>query len=461
MMRPRDRAIGARGLGARAVWAGALAAALLLSGCSGVNAGSSAEASFTEQFGSDPDVASLDLRSSNDLPWVGSTSGTVVAREGLDETEVRDLTDRVGRYLAAHRDNTGAFGIESDGLSFPVAGDKAANARTLEIVAELRSDERLASADLSGMEFVVTNAGDAFAMAEELPELAERLGLDPDFEFSVFTAYDSAAGSVDGSVELAGAYGDWIMTAAAVHASVAAQVEASRIAAGPESIELRVADERFVPEATELAETAMAGAGIPLTVSSDQLRLDDGADGTAARELLAGLDDETIARIESSEASGRVIRITARTRDDLVPLGEAIDASPDSAAFSTIELRLAGEDGGFARSAGSIDIFAEPGTLASRASAGAGLAGTAGVSSVSMARERLDVSLSEDVAPDDFARFAAALKSAALPGDWVCLFSDTADTLCMTAADTLSTRGSTYEDHPSWTAFVRAWNTAS
>ena len=456
MTRRRDRAGGAHEPRARAVWAGALAVALLLSGCSGVNAGSAAEASFTGQFASDPDVASLDLRSSNDLPWVGSTSGTVVAREGLDETQLRDLTDRVGSYLAAHRDNTGAFGIEADGLSFPVAGDRAANERTLEIVSELRGDARLASANLSGMEFVVTRAEDAFAVAEELPVLAGRLGLEPDFEFRVSSAGDSE----DGSVELAGTYGDWITTAAAVHGSVAGQVGVSRIAAGPDSIELRVPEELFVPEATELAETALAGSGIELTVSSDQLRLDDGSDGTAARELLARLDDETSARIESSEAGDRVIRITARTRDDLVPLGEAVDAAPEAAAFTTIELRLAGEDGGFSRSEGSIDVFAEPGGVAGRVTAAVAVAVTDGIASVSMARERLDVSVADDVAPDDFARFAAALKSAAAEGDWVCVFSDTADTLCVTADDRISEGDSSYADHPSWSAFVRAWNTA-
>lgn len=437
----------------RAVAVAALAAALTLGGCASVNAGSAAERSFTEAFASDPAVASLDLRSSNDLPWIGATSGTVVARDDLDETELQELTDRVGRFLAEHASNTGAFGIEAGAFSFPVAGDQAANERTLGIVSELQGDGRLVRADLSTLEFEVSDAEHAFAVAEEVPELSERLGLERDLPFSVSTSA--------GDVQLAGVPGEWVAEAEAVREAVAPQVGVSRITAGPESIELRVPDELFVPEATELAEAALEGSGIDLTVSSDQLRLDDGSDGTDARNLLGRLDDGTIARIASTEVSGSVIRMTVRSREDLVPLGKALDAAPESAAFSTIELRLAGEDGGFGRSAGSIDVFAEPGSLADRAAAGAALAGTDGIASVSMARQRLEISAAEGVAGDDFARFAAVLKRSALPGDWVCIFSGSADTLCVTADGTLAERDQSYDDHPSWSAFVRAWNTAS
>ena len=59
-----------------------IVAALLLSACSGVNAGSASKQDLERAFAEDPAIESMDLRVANDLPWVGGVSGDIIAKEG-------------------------------------------------------------------------------------------------------------------------------------------------------------------------------------------------------------------------------------------------------------------------------------------------------------------------------------------------------------------------------------------
>ena len=64
-----------------------IVAALLLSACSSVNAGSASKQDLERAFAENPAIESMDLRVANDLPWVGGVSGDIIAKEGLDEVD--------------------------------------------------------------------------------------------------------------------------------------------------------------------------------------------------------------------------------------------------------------------------------------------------------------------------------------------------------------------------------------
>ncbi|MBK0418466.1 hypothetical protein JD276_05385 [Leucobacter sp. CSA1] len=158
----------------------------------------------------------------------------------------------------------------------------------------------------------------------------EPLGLDEGLTVSVHTE--------DGAVQLEGAPGPWLAQSAEVWEGVGRQIEVSGIRATPELAELRVADELHVSEATEIAEPMLSGSGMRLAVSSGLLQFGEGADGAAARDLLASLDDDTVARVQSSWAGEGVIHIRTGARDDLLPIARAVGELPEASVFDTIGL---------------------------------------------------------------------------------------------------------------------------
>ncbi|MFC7759122.1 hypothetical protein ACFQY4_14855 [Catellatospora bangladeshensis] len=97
-------------------------------------------------MGGTPDVAEIDAKGSNSLPFLGTASGTLVVAEGTPADRVTELAADLRRYVA---DQDGVEGrIEADGVAFTVVADKA---RTDEVVALWRSltaDTRVRRADI-------------------------------------------------------------------------------------------------------------------------------------------------------------------------------------------------------------------------------------------------------------------------------------------------------------------------
>ena len=90
---------------------GVIVAALLLSACSSVNAGSASKQDLERAFAEDPAIESMDLRVANDLPWVGGVSGDIIAKEGLDEADLRALIERLAKFSASHKGCSVSVGV--------------------------------------------------------------------------------------------------------------------------------------------------------------------------------------------------------------------------------------------------------------------------------------------------------------------------------------------------------------
>lgn len=227
----------------------------------------------------------------------------------------------------------------------------------------------------------------------------------------------------------------------------------------PESVELRVAREQDVGAATGAARAALAGSALRLTVSSDLVRLGEGSTGGSARDLLAGLPDETVSLIESTWTDDEALHVTAVSLAALPRLAKEIAVLPGSDRFSTIALKVMGEQ----PASGALppfEVYADPAELPDRTSAGLALARTKGVDTVQIARGRVEIALAGFVAEERAGDYAGLLKAAARVGDWSCLDAGENGKLCTEAQDAIALADVPNDDHPGARAFVEAWNAA-
>lgn len=127
--------------------AGVVAATLLLSGCSmHVDAGSAAADEAESALSRIDGVASVRANGTNNLPFAGTASATVVTDDHLSDTALHDLTDAVGRWVHGRHSTTAS--IEADGYRFPVRSTAVLNARQLAVVDGLRHDDRWIGGDV-------------------------------------------------------------------------------------------------------------------------------------------------------------------------------------------------------------------------------------------------------------------------------------------------------------------------
>ena len=127
------------------------AATLLLTSCTGhVDAGSAGADAARDELARIDGVATVRADGSNDLPFAGTTTATVVTEDDLSDDRLQRVTDAVGRWIADHRGSvTYSADVEADGFVFTVQPTKPANARVLDVVDGLRGDERWLGAVLS------------------------------------------------------------------------------------------------------------------------------------------------------------------------------------------------------------------------------------------------------------------------------------------------------------------------
>ncbi|WP_139200654.1 hypothetical protein [Curtobacterium sp. MMLR14_010] len=125
-----------------ATTAAGVAIAVMLSGCSmHVDAGS-AGARKAEQALADIDgVRSVSGMGTNDLPFAGTVTAFVVTDDDLSDTELRTVTDEVGRWAVQHSGASVTYSarIEADGFGFYVARHRSENTPVLAVVDDLRA----------------------------------------------------------------------------------------------------------------------------------------------------------------------------------------------------------------------------------------------------------------------------------------------------------------------------------
>lgn len=449
--------------------AAALTVALTLSGCGNVNAGSAGVAEMQRVFADDPAIESLDLGGANDLPWVGVVSGDVIAKEGLDEAQLRDLIDRLAQFSAAYDGARISVNVQSDGVQFPVASDKGEREAYLSIGLKLRDDPRVLVTEFAPGRSLTVTAADpeaVFALASELP--AELAALPDTGEAEIDLA------SVNGEVTLEGTPGPWTELAGRVWLG-AQQYGVTRVAATPETLQMRVEREQDVEDAQNFARYALERSQLQLTVSSDKLQLAEGASGESARTLLAALDDDTVSRVATSWSDDKTLHVTARTLADAAPLADAISALREADVFGTIAIFVSAEDAkaaeGSDSAAGDADagrtaetsvlmVYADPSDLPAQVANALQVLKEPGAESVQISRDRIALAVSESVGEKNLGRFAPVLKSIAAAGDWVCVARPSSAQLCTTAMPEISAEDLGYAEHESARDFIKQWNAA-
>lgn len=129
----------------------AVAAVLGTAGCTNhLNAGSGAGEDFADHFRGVDGVAAVAGNGTNNLPFSGEASVTAVLDDDLSDARVTELVDDMGRYTADHTNSTLGWSgrVVVDGYEIPLAAKRVANHRILDLLAEVRHDDRFAGGEL-------------------------------------------------------------------------------------------------------------------------------------------------------------------------------------------------------------------------------------------------------------------------------------------------------------------------
>ena len=161
-------------------------------------------------------------------------------------------------------------------------------------------------------------------------------------------------------------------------------------------------------------------------MSSDLLGVASGSNGDAARTLLAALTDVAIGKVMTSWTSDTVLQIAVASPGDAQLLADELSRLPQSREFNTLAI-FVHPDGAFpgepAKNVGDeiLSVYAEPRELSAQVTNARRLLGEPGAQSVSIARDRIELSVSDSVGENDLAGYAVELKSVAATGQWTCV----------------------------------------
>ncbi|WP_139195937.1 hypothetical protein [Curtobacterium sp. MCBA15_009] len=123
----------------------AVATVLATAGCTNhLNAGSGAGEDFADHFRTVDGVAAVTGSGTNNLPFSGEASVAAVLDDDLSDARLTDLVDEMGRYAADHTNGSLRWSgrIVVDGYQIPLAAKRTPNHRTLDLLAEVRHDDR-------------------------------------------------------------------------------------------------------------------------------------------------------------------------------------------------------------------------------------------------------------------------------------------------------------------------------
>ncbi len=237
-----------------------------LAGCGSVNAGTAGKRTTEREFRNDPAIESVELTSSNTLPWSGSVGGSLTARAGLSDDELAELVDRVGAFESQKHDGASvSLQVVVDDVTLHVLPDRARNARLVAVANQLRGDTGVVSAEIempvargARLTALTVSADRAFELAAATPEPLREQADEPPVEIDV---------SSEDGVSLEGVQGGtWIADAQRVWATVGLRVRVDELQATPETIDLHVADPTEVAAARQAAESALGDHTTSLSV---------------------------------------------------------------------------------------------------------------------------------------------------------------------------------------------------
>lgn len=116
-----------------------------LTGCA-IDKGTALAADFEEEWAGTPDVATVRTTKNNTLPFRGTSTGTLILKDGTSTDRVTRLAGEMRQYVARHDHITGR--ITADGVTFTVAADASRTGEVLALWRSLTADSQVTGADL-------------------------------------------------------------------------------------------------------------------------------------------------------------------------------------------------------------------------------------------------------------------------------------------------------------------------
>ncbi|MEU9954983.1 hypothetical protein [Streptomyces sp. NPDC050982] len=117
-----------------------------LTGCA-IDKGTALAADFEENWAGTPDVANIRTTKNNTLPFKGTSTGTLVLKNGTSADRVTELVGEMRKYVAHHDKITGR--IAADDITFTVVADAGRTGEVLALWRSLTADDRVAVADIN------------------------------------------------------------------------------------------------------------------------------------------------------------------------------------------------------------------------------------------------------------------------------------------------------------------------
>ncbi|MDQ0946648.1 hypothetical protein QFZ24_000571 [Streptomyces phaeochromogenes] len=119
---------------------------LSLSGCA-IDKGTALAADFEDNWAGTPDVAKIRTTKNNTLPFKGTSTGTLILKDGTSADRVTKLVGKLREYVARHDKVTGRIAV--DGITFTVVADEGRTREVLALCRSLTADDRVADADIN------------------------------------------------------------------------------------------------------------------------------------------------------------------------------------------------------------------------------------------------------------------------------------------------------------------------
>ena len=432
-----------------AVPAIALAAILLLTGCGPINAGAAAADHFTEHMSGEPGVAEVQVSATNDLPFYGAVTATVVLDQGADDAALVVVVDRMAAYLRDHSGGRVSWAMSAavDGFALGVTGGDDENHATIDLLEQARSVDgilggRLRSALNGGYDedyfFTIADPARFIATLGQLVPLgfpgAVQVGDDDDT--FVVTSTDE---------------GELPVAEIAAYEAVAAAYSITSATLAPGSVELRVGADDQAVAATELAMSLPGSAGITFDITGGIVTRGGEGDFTRVNEIIAQLID--VPGVTAIWAEPDVLGVTVDSIDAVLAT-QALVEDADRRAALTVYYRSA------ETVAPGFSIYGVPERRETYIPVVAALIDDGYLDEIEILADRLDIT----AGPYDeqrMAAFAVTLKALLPEGEDVRLTnSEGGVNFWFVSGDTITVPDDKSYGDVDAEAFVEAWNSA-
>jgi hypothetical protein len=380
--------------------AAVITAALLLTGCSvHVDAGTAGAARAERELSQLDGVVSVRGSGTNNLPFAGTVSVFVTAKDGLPDGRLQRLTDQVGRWVVEHSGpgTTYRGHLEVDGFGFSLGRTASENERILTVLQPLRRGDRWLGGDLRSdgpdgtdpaqIDLAVRTPADLLAGWEAV----QRAGAASGWKDVTVSANawntpptdtdrlrDADLSISDGTAGEDHAVGDPAAEVAA-YEQVTARHTVTGASVSPGRIHLHLADLADVADATAViartapdADAVLDGGVVTKDATGSDGSPPEGDDYAAADRLAAVVADRPDVTAVSLKPDWVVV--TAAGPGSVVPVAEALAAAASASSVTSIDVGSDEEAAGGDVGAGLL-VKGTPSSLAASAQVGARLQG--------------------------------------------------------------------------------------